>query len=103
VGFVEAQYADDAQKNLLCAAVPFPNHVNEFPRSVLASMTNQFRWSQDPKLRTWIRHSRLDGFGKLIAELDPADAEKQAIMARFKACAGACMANLPKLVAAQAL
>lgn len=99
VAFVEAHHDDDAQKNLLCATVPFPNHVDEFPRSVMASMANQFRWSQDKALRNWIRHSRLDGFGKLIAELDPADVEKQAIMARFKACAAACMANLPKLTA----
>jgi hypothetical protein len=99
VAFVEARYEDDAQKNLLCTPVPFPDGLGGYPASTLASMANQFRWSQDKELRNWIRHSRLDGFGKLIAELDPADTEKQAVMARYKACAAACMANLPKLMA----
>jgi hypothetical protein len=56
--------------------------------------------AQDKALRQWLRNSRLDGFGKMIAGIDPADEEKLAIMARFKAGAMAAMGNLPKLVEA---
>ena len=52
------------------------------------------------ELRKWIREARLDGFGKLMAGIDPEDAEKQAIMARIKTQSMAAMANLPKLIAA---
>jgi hypothetical protein len=65
-------------------------------------MMNQFHWSQDKALRRWIRESRLDGFGKLIASVDKADAEKQAVVAQLKTSAMAAMANLTRLMAAQA-
>jgi hypothetical protein len=37
----------------------------------------------------------------MIAGIDPADEEKMAIMARFKAGAMAAMGNLPKLMTAR--
>ena len=96
---VEAGYEDDATKNRLCAPVPFPWRPEDYPRALLVNMSNQFQWSQDKALRTWIRESRLDGFGKLIASIDPQDAARQAILARFKANAAGAMGNLPRLLA----
>jgi hypothetical protein len=98
--YVEAHYADDTQKNRLCATVPFPHTMADYPRSMMANMLNQFQWGQDKELRQWIRASRLDGFGKLMASADRDDAEKQAIIARYKEQALAAMANLPRLLAA---
>jgi hypothetical protein len=37
-----------------------------------------------------------------MAKVDPADQEKQAILAKFKTCAKGAMANLPKLMAYEA-
>ena len=98
VAYVEAHYEGDKQKNGLCGTVPFPYQMADYPRSLMANMWNQFQWGQDKVLRKWIRESRLDGFGKLISGVDPDDAEKQAILARFKQSAAAAMANLPKLL-----
>ena len=42
-----------------------------------------------------------DPFFQGLAGIDPADEEKMAIMARFKAGAMAAMGNLPKLVEAR--
>lgn len=95
--YVEAHHDDEAHKNLLCAPVPFPHRPADYPRTMIANMANQFRWSQDKPLRDWIRSSRLDGFGRLIAEADKADAAKMAILARMKEHAPAAMANLSKL------
>ena len=64
-----------------------------------ASLKNQMTWGQDKALRTWIRDSRLDGFGKLVSGIDPADTEKLAIMGRLKEQSAAAMANLPRLMA----
>jgi len=98
VDYVEVQHDDDKMKNRLCATVPFPDSVDACPASTTASMMNQFIWSQDKALRTWIRDSRLDGFGKLIAGIDRADKEKQAVLQRFKTNAFAAMANMPRLM-----
>jgi hypothetical protein len=96
--YVEAHHASDAEKNHLCATVPFPHTLGDYPRAMLVHMRNQFLWGQDRTLRQWIRDSRLDGFGKLMSGVDAQDAGKQAILARFKAQAAAAMANLPRLV-----
>jgi hypothetical protein len=62
-------------------------------------MMNQVRWSQEPKLRSWIRKSRLDGFGKVIAAADPNDATKAAMLAKIQTHGMAAMINLQKLAA----
>ena len=98
VAYVEAHYDDDAHKNMLCATVPFPDGIDGYPRSTMASMMNQFHWGQDKALRTWILNSRLDGFGKVIAGIDPLDLDKLAILNKFKTCAKAAIANMPNLM-----
>ncbi|MBC7719362.1 MAG: NAD(P)-binding protein [Chitinophagaceae bacterium] len=99
VAYVEAHHDDDAVKNKLCTPVPFPDGLSMYPRSTMVSMMNQLAWNQDKTLRTWIHHSRLDGFGKIIASVDPTDFEKMTILEKFKNNAKAAMANLPKLMA----
>jgi len=101
VAYVEAHHDDDAVKNQLCATIAFPHAIEAYPACVMGNMMNQFKWGQDKALRQWLRNSRLDGFGKMIAGIDPADEEKMAIMARFKAGAMAAMGNLPKLMTAR--
>jgi NAD(P)-binding Rossmann-like domain len=100
--YVEAHYDDEAHKNRLCAAVPFPHTLDGYPLTIMANMRNQFQWSQDKALREWMRASRLDGFGKLMASADKQDAEKQATLARLKENTLAAAANLPRLVASAA-
>jgi hypothetical protein len=98
--YVEAHYDDDAQKNELCTPVPFPRNVAGYVQSTMASMANQMRWSQDKRLRSWLRESRLDGFGKMVAAVDPLDTEKMAILGAVREHSKAAMANANKLMAA---
>ena len=98
VAYVEAHYDDDATKNKLCTPVPFPDNLNDYPRSTLVTMMNQFAWTQDKALRNWIHNSRLDGFGKVIASVDQQDLEKTAILEKFKTYAKAAVGNMPKLM-----
>ena len=100
--YVEARYTDEAQKNKLCGTVPFPHTLDGYPLAMVANMWNQFHWSQDAGLRQWIRASRLDGFGKLKASADRQDTEKQNMLARLKDNLPAALANLTRLVAANA-
>jgi NAD(P)-binding Rossmann-like domain len=97
IAYVEANYATDAQRNQLCTPVPFPDKPAAYPRSMMIGMMNQFFWGQDKELRQWIRNSRLDGFGKMMAEAEPDNAAQQAILERLKAGAKAAMGNLPRL------
>jgi hypothetical protein len=100
IAYVEAHYEGDAQKNQLCGNVPFPESVAGYARASMANMMNQMQWAQDKALRTWMRESRLDGFGKLLASVDPADTEKMAILGSMRSYAMAAAANVPKLLAA---
>lgn len=96
--FVEVHGSDDAHKNTLCTPVPFPKNLAGFARATQVSMMNSFQWSQDKALRLWMRDSRLDGFGKMVSEIDKADLEKQAVLNRLRSNAMAAMANMPKLM-----
>ncbi len=98
--YVETHYGSDAEKNRLCASVPFPHRLQDYPRAMMVSMWNQFQWGQDKTLRTWVRNSRLDGFGKLMTGIDPQDTEKLATIARLREQSMAAMANIQQLVAA---
>ncbi|MFN8732910.1 MAG: NAD(P)-binding protein [Hyphomonadaceae bacterium] len=96
--YVEANYEDDITKNGLCGSIPLPRTLDLYPRSVLGNMMNQLAWSRDPKLREWIRESRLDGFGKVIAAVDPTDMKKVAILKKFRSFSMPAAANLTKLI-----
>lgn len=96
--YVEANCEDDTTKNGLCGSIPLPRTLDLYPRAVLGNMMNQLAWSQDPKLREWIRESRLDGFGKVIAAVDPTDMKKVAILKKFRTFSMPAAANLTKLI-----
>ncbi len=99
IAYVEAHYGDDKQKNQLCGNVPFPENLTGYVRTTAANMMNQMQWSQDKTLRDWMRNSRLDGFGKVMASADRNDAEKMAILEKLRNQAMAAMANMPRLMA----
>jgi NAD(P)-binding Rossmann-like domain len=101
IAYVEAHYADDAQKNKLCGNVPFPENITGYVRTMAANMMNQMQWSQDKTLRDWMRNSRLDGFGKVMASADRSDTEKMATLEKLRNQAVAAMGNMPKLLATQ--
>lgn len=100
--WVEAHVPDEARQNLLCTPVPFTHRLDTYPRTMLVNMTNQFHWGQDKALREWMRASRLDGFGRLIASADRQDPAQMAVLARLKDAAPAAMANLARLAGAAA-
>jgi hypothetical protein len=100
VAYVEAHYEDDDSKNRLCAPVPFPHQLSDYPRTNVVNMMNQFQWMQDKDLSRWIRNSRLDGFGKLIAAVGPGDADRIAVLEKMRGHAMGAMANLQRLAAA---
>ena len=99
IAYIETHYESDEAKNKLCASVPFPRTLADYPRTMMVNMTNQMQWAQDKNLRNWMRETRLDGYGKLLAGIDPSDTEKLAILGNLRTQAMAAAANFPKLMA----
>jgi NAD(P)-binding Rossmann-like domain len=97
--FIEANFDDDDTKNALGKPVPLPDDIKQYPAANLTNMMNQMAWMQNDKVREWINASRLDGFGKAIAAVGPDDADKIALLNRFRENAMAAAANIPKLMA----
>ncbi|PXB00042.1 hypothetical protein DMC47_00035 [Nostoc sp. 3335mG] len=97
IAWAEAHGVDDQDRNEFCGIVPFPDHPQDYPRTLLANLRNEAAWSKRPALRSWIRASRLDGFGKLIDAAQPGDAKRMALLARLRTAAEAAAANLRRL------
>jgi len=97
--YVESNFEDDAVKNRLCTPIPFPRSVAGYVAATMVSMANQLRWSEDKVMRHWIRESRLDGFGKMVAGVDRNDAEKVALLGELRQQGAAAMANAKRLIA----
>lgn len=97
IAYLEAHYADEGEKNRLAQPVHLPNTLDDFVVMTLGAMMNQYQWSQDKSLRNWIAANRLDGFMKLLADIDPQDKTKKAILARISENAPKAVGNLMKL------
>jgi NAD(P)-binding Rossmann-like domain len=97
--YVEAHYADDAEKNALCTPVPFPQELAGYITSTLVGQANQLRWNQDKTLRDWMRNTRLDGFGRLTSQVSRDDAEKMAVLAELRQQMGPALANAQRVLA----
>ena len=98
IAYVEANYETEKEKNKLCGIVPLPNHDIDWLKMTAAMMRNQFNWSQDKPLRRWMRENRLDGFGKMIKDVDKANEKHMAILKRLKDNMLPAMMNLQKFI-----
>jgi hypothetical protein len=97
--YVETHYADDAEKNALCTPVPFPRGLAGYITATLVGQANQQRWNQDKTLREWMRHTRLDGFGKLTSQVNRDDAQKMAVLNELRQQMGPALANAQRVLA----
>jgi hypothetical protein len=97
IAHVELHYSDDQKKNELSRVVPLPNRDIDWIPMTAAQLHNQFTWSKDKNLRQWLRENRLDGFSRLVREVDRADEEKMSILHRLR------MNTLPAMIRLQEL
>ncbi|MEL6725781.1 MAG: NAD(P)/FAD-dependent oxidoreductase, partial [Pseudomonadota bacterium] len=47
-------------------------------------MMNQYNWSQEKDLRSWLRNNRLDGYSQLTSGIEEDEVEKLAILKRLR-------------------
>lgn len=93
IAHVEATRAGDEEKNGLCQVVPLPNHDTDWIAMMVPFMINQYQWSRDSELKTWLRASRLDGFSRMASEA-AADPEKAAVLKRLRDASKPAMEKL---------
>lgn len=62
IAHVEAAYADDGHRNLLCGVVPHPDAATDWIRTSYGNSLNSAHWNADPELTEWLAGARLDGF-----------------------------------------
>lgn len=98
IAHIEATRGDEAEKNRLCQVVPLPNHDTDWLRMMVTFMTNQYNWGQDKEIRAWLRDNRLDGFSKLVSEVDKKDTDKMEILARLRNNAFPAVTRLQELL-----
>ena len=101
IAHIEATYPEE-EKNKLCNVVPLPNTDIDWLRLTAAFMMNQHIWSKNKEIRTWLYNNRLDGFSKLVQDVEEGDHEKQAILGKLRSHSQAAMAKLQRYIAEQA-
>ena len=75
IGHVEASYPDEAEKNELCTAIPYPDSDIDWLQTTLANSVNTARWGSDPELSAWLRGSRLYAPSRVGLDGDPNEAQ----------------------------
>ena len=94
IAWVEANIEGEAAKNSLTGVVPLPDDLDSFVRMTAANFMNQALWGQNKPLRHWMRDARLDGFSKMVSNVDPEDTVKIDILNRMRAAAMPAMGKL---------
>jgi hypothetical protein len=99
IGFMEATFADDAEKNALCAPVPDPVIDTDWLRMLAATSKNRSAWRTQPKIEAWLAQARLNGLFAAPSRVKPDDAEKMATLNRLQDVSMTGLAKLPQLLA----
>jgi hypothetical protein len=99
IAHIELTRDTEEEKNRLCQIVPLPNHATDWLRMQAAFMMNQYTWSQEKDLREWMLNNRLDGYSQMVANVDPEDTEKVAILKSMRANAMPAVMKLQNYLA----
>ena len=94
IAHVEAAYSDERQKQMLTQVVPLPNRDVDWLPMTAAMLRNMQIWGEDPALKTWIYHCRLDGFSKIVHGVAKDDMQKMQVLGRLKEAAAPAMQKL---------
>jgi hypothetical protein len=97
IAHLESNVQDLTTKQKMTQAVPMTDTVEDWVRGQVASMSNQYTWSQDSDLPTWLADCRLDLLSKMVRSAREEDTEKQAIISRLLENSGLALQNVQRL------
>ncbi|XBQ17025.1 MAG: NAD(P)/FAD-dependent oxidoreductase [Oceanicaulis sp.] len=98
--FLEASFETDDEKNAFAQPLPLTDTLADYVRGLPGDMANRYACSKHPAVRAWVADSRLDGYTRIVRDLDPADEARQAVIRDLAEASKAAAANLPRLLAA---
>ncbi len=96
---IALQDYDEEHKNALCQVIPAPRVPADFLPATMTNMMNQYMWQRDPRIRQWLLNSRLDAFSNIMNSVDPQEADKVAVLDRFRKSVAPAIGNLHALMA----
>ena len=76
LGFIEANRADDVEKNRLCPPNPYPSSIEDWPGMVSRTWRTERRWSGESDLSAWAAESRLNLLRALPAHAEEPDVQE---------------------------
>jgi hypothetical protein len=92
IGYVEASRHDDAEKNLLCPANPYPDTATDWIQATCIAQRALATWLGDADLSGWMERARLNAARRIGDHL--ADPRMKSALARMFANAGPAVTNL---------
>ncbi|HET8938855.1 MAG TPA: NAD(P)-binding protein [Polyangiales bacterium] len=98
-GFLEATFESDAEKSSFAAPIRIADTVDEYISQLVPDTQNREACNRHPIVRAWINNSRLEGFARLVHNIDPADPERVAVIKRLRESSRAAAKNLERLLA----
>jgi hypothetical protein len=101
IGHVEAAYEDVAEKNVLCAANPYPVGEADWMRMSIANTMLHVAWAQKPDLMAWLDQSRLNVIRGMVRALQCENAELMQTVLQLRANTAPAMEKLQRLLAAE--
>ena len=95
IGFIEAHWDEDADKNRLCPPNPYAKSREDWPHMMRRTWKTEWRWLSEPDLSAWIAKSRLN----LLRALPDHAAEPrvQGVVKRYLTNVGAAIERLKQL------
>ena len=95
VGFIEAHWDEDADKNRLCPPNPYASSIEDWPQMMSRTWRTEGRWLSEPDLSAWIAESRLNLLRALPDHA--AEPDVQDVVKRYLTHVGAAVERLKQL------
>ena len=98
IGRIEATISSETEKAAYTHPAPMTDRVEDWLRVYSATLMNGGAWGQHKDLQVWAASNRLNAFGGAIAQVDPGDMAKMAILNRLGQFSFPAVANLARLI-----
>lgn len=95
LGFVEAHWSENVEKNRLCPPQAYPSRIEDWPTMTRSTWTTMEEWSAEPDLSAWVAESRLNLVRALPDHM--AEPSVQRSIGRYLTHLGAAIERLDRL------
>jgi hypothetical protein len=101
IGFVEATFTDEAEKNRVCTPIVPPTVPRHWLEMFRVELANRATWTEHPEIDDWMARSRLDMFTKVARARVGTDVEATQHLQRYLELLPVAQARLDELLDAE--